>query len=465
MEQEQASHCLLHGPKSCSVQTAKLVLLHPTISLASDMPSNMITKCEVTEAKTAELIKDHWTTLSQLNFNLPTSTKLELAGPWLIAMSKLTSRLNRKPLVAGVQEAARCLRQQTRGLELMLMQLWQHLLGKKRNKEAAHNFNLHVVEAACLDHWALLPQAKQELKQELSLDQTASEQKPPCPVKVEELSLDQTATEQTLPCPVKVEFTPPPKLIGVCSISHKALVYMPSSGLTHQQPLQHGANGLAEAICPDGQTLTTLFPNSKLLPPNPPLSPYPLPDPVPVNMQHLPPPPPPPPQPTTKWERKFQVKTEVIDLELFPSPPPSHSTPPAASHSTSPAHSIPPISPYPMSKSYHLGSPDVMVTDIEVPAAIHLTHQMSLRYLWLVMLHQHSFGCPQKGFWASSHVMLSSGGGCSPGRIWKSAAPDVSPPQTLIASCPSRWFCSPHQTHQGFVQPVERQEGLASDGS
>eukprot|EP00971_Amphidinium_carterae_P009828 193934-Amphidinium_carterae.1 len=82
---------------------------------------------------------------------------------------------------------------------------------------------------------------------------------------------------------------------------------------------------------------------------------------VPEDMQHLPPPPPPPPQPTTQWQREFKVKTkvELIDLDDFPSPT-SPSTPPSASHSTSPAQSIQPsfhASPYPMSRSYHLGSP------------------------------------------------------------------------------------------------------------
>eukprot|EP00971_Amphidinium_carterae_P009696 191238-Amphidinium_carterae.1 len=156
------------------------------------------------------------------------------------------------------------------------MQLWQHLLNKKRNKEAAHSMNLHFVEAACIDNWSLLEQQASKPN-----DQKPTELDPPVkveaisnppvkveaisnpPVKVEAISNTPVKVEAMNTPPVKVEFIPPPKLIGVCTMSQKALIYMPDSGCTHQQPLQHGPHGLAVATAPDGQVLTTLCPNSK----------------------------------------------------------------------------------------------------------------------------------------------------------------------------------------------------------
>eukprot|EP00971_Amphidinium_carterae_P116817 2313711-Amphidinium_carterae.1 len=137
--------------------------------------------------------------------------------------------------------------------------------------------NLHYVEAACIDNWSVLDQqAKPMQDTELKVELCPSPIINP-PVKVESIINPPVKVESIINPPVKVEFIPPPKLIGVCTVSQQALIYMPDTGRTHQQPLRHGARGLAEAVCPDGQVLTTLCPNSKVLPPNPPLPPNPLP--------------------------------------------------------------------------------------------------------------------------------------------------------------------------------------------
>eukprot|EP00971_Amphidinium_carterae_P315492 6270809-Amphidinium_carterae.1 len=211
MHGARASQSLFIGldPATCMVPRAvefklqRTLLVRPPPVLdstnRSEMPSTIVSKCEVTESQISDLVKDHWVALSQLKFNLPTTMKLELASPFLIALSRLTSRLNKKPMTSGLNHAAMSIRQQPRGIDLILMQLWQHLLNKNRNKEATHSLNLHYVESTCIDNWALLdqkPKPMEECKMELKHEEICAS--------------PSTKPQVKLPDPpVKVEFIPP----------------------------------------------------------------------------------------------------------------------------------------------------------------------------------------------------------------------------------------------------------------
>eukprot|EP00971_Amphidinium_carterae_P180245 3574962-Amphidinium_carterae.1 len=215
------------------------------------MPTS-VAKCEISQHE--ELVKDHWVSLSQLNCSLPTNRSLDLAGPCLVPISRLTYRLNRRPLVAGITAACAAIRQQSRGVELVFFQLWQHLLNKKRNKEANHSFNLHPVEAAVIENWAMLEQkAKHDQTPLVKLE-------PPVTVQVKAEPPSVMAVKQEPPIVMAVEqeppvqsFQPPPRLLGVDHLSMTTLIHLPETEETVQHPIRHGQNGLAEAVCPNGQ--------------------------------------------------------------------------------------------------------------------------------------------------------------------------------------------------------------------
>ena len=116
-------------------------------------------KCLVGPHEFCRIMKEHWFGVSQCQITNSMDVNLGLSKTFLLAMATKTQRLN--PLV--VSEGCRLAMVKTKTgkpLDVIIKEMWKHLVSKAKNKKSKTDKNLNEVEAGVLKNWELLKEGQ-----------------------------------------------------------------------------------------------------------------------------------------------------------------------------------------------------------------------------------------------------------------------------------------------------------------